>query len=130
MEPKQVTTTSGQCGLGSNGDEEVLPVFQSSGIGASLSDSLVSYPGHTWACHPTPSAEMQSVYYTALTVWTLKKSEKETKGFCSYEYFHIEFIVINVYRYIYIYICIYIYIYIYIGESLDKFPDFSYGHFY
>ena len=41
------TTTSGQCGPGSNGNEEVLCILQSSSItGASSTDCLESYPGH------------------------------------------------------------------------------------
>ena len=40
------TTTLGQSGLGSNCNERVLHICQSSRTGASPSDSLVSYPGH------------------------------------------------------------------------------------
>ena len=44
-----VATTIGQSGSGSNGNEEVLHIPQSSRTGASLSDCLVSYPGHLLA---------------------------------------------------------------------------------
>ena len=41
-------TIPGQCGPGSNGNEGVLCISQSSSITrASLSDRLVSYPGHS-----------------------------------------------------------------------------------
>ena len=57
----------GQSGPGSNGDEEVLHILQSSNINeASPSDCLMSYPGHSlvggWGSYP--SAEMQLVYST------------------------------------------------------------------
>ena len=40
--------TPGQSGPGSNGNEGILRIFQSSSINeASPSDCLVSYPGHT-----------------------------------------------------------------------------------
>ena len=56
-------TTPGQSGSGSNGSEGVFHIIQSSSItGASLSDCLVSYPGHSMG---DSSAEMQSVYSTA-----------------------------------------------------------------
>ena len=57
--------TSGQSGPGSNGNEEVLRIPQSSSITeASLSDCLMSYPGQSY-----PSAEMLSVYLTAQPTW-------------------------------------------------------------
>ena len=41
-------TTQGQSGPGSNGNESVLRISESSSIsGASLSDCLMSYPGHS-----------------------------------------------------------------------------------
>ena len=40
------TTTLGQSETGSNGNEEVLHISQSSRTGASTSDVLISYPGH------------------------------------------------------------------------------------
>ena len=44
-------TTPGQSGPGSNGNEEVLRILQSSRIiGASPLDSLVSYTGHLLVC--------------------------------------------------------------------------------
>ena len=49
------STTLGQSGLGSNGNEGVLHIPQSSIIsGASASDSLVSCPGHSFAGRVTP----------------------------------------------------------------------------
>ena len=41
------TSTSGQSGPGSNGNEEVLHFLQSSITGASPSNDLVSYSGHS-----------------------------------------------------------------------------------
>ena len=42
------TTTPGQSGTGSDGNEGVLHIRQSSSVtGTSLSDCLVSYPGHS-----------------------------------------------------------------------------------
>ena len=41
-----VTITSGQSGPGSNSNEGVLHIRQSSNNEVSLSDGLVSYPGH------------------------------------------------------------------------------------
>ena len=60
--------TLGQSGPGSDGNEGVLHIPQSSGItGASLSDCLMSYLGHSVGEILTPSAEMQSVYSTMQT---------------------------------------------------------------
>ena len=59
------TTTSGQSGPGSDGNERVLRISQSSSITeASPSDCLVSYAGHSLREHYS-SAEMQSVYLVA-----------------------------------------------------------------
>ena len=58
-------TTPGQSGPGSDGNEGVLFIPQSSSItGTSPSDCLVSYPGHTLGGSYL-SAEMHSVYSTA-----------------------------------------------------------------
>ena len=55
-------TTLGQSGPGSNGNEGVLHIPQSSSVtGASSSDCLMSYPGNDVR---ESSAEMQSVYST------------------------------------------------------------------
>ena len=43
------TTIPAQSGLGSNGNEDILYIPQSSRTGASASHSLLSYPGHTVA---------------------------------------------------------------------------------
>ena len=57
-------TALGQSGLGSDGNEGVLRIPQSSSITeASSSDCLVSYPGLSLG-ESYPSAEMQSVYST------------------------------------------------------------------
>ena len=54
-------TIPDQSGPGSNGNEEVLHIPQSSSItGTSPSDCLVSYLGHS----SYPSAEVQSVYFS------------------------------------------------------------------
>ena len=58
-------TTPGQSGPGSGGYEGVLHIPQNSSItGTTLSDYLVSYPGHSMegSC---PSAEMHLAYSTA-----------------------------------------------------------------
>ena len=55
-------TTLGQSGPGSDGNEEVLHIPQSSSITEnSASDCLVSYAGHSLE-ESYPSAEMQSMY--------------------------------------------------------------------
>ena len=60
------STTPGQSGHGSNGNEGVLCIPQSSSItGASPSDCFVSYLGHSLGEGFYPSAEKQSVYSTA-----------------------------------------------------------------
>ena len=62
--------TRGKSGPGSYGNEVVLHIPQSSSIiGASPSDYLVSYPGHSLEKESYPSAEMQSVYSTAPADW-------------------------------------------------------------
>ena len=56
------TTTPGQSGPGSNYNEGVLRIPQSSSVtGTSPSDCLVSYPGQSY-----PSVEIQSVFFTVL----------------------------------------------------------------
>ena len=55
-------TAPGQSGPGRDGNNGVLCILQSFGItGASLSDCLVSYLGHSLG-ESYPSAEMQLVY--------------------------------------------------------------------
>ena len=64
-------TTPGQSGPGSNKNEGVLHIPQSSSITrASPSDCLVSYPGHSLG-ESYPSAEMQTVYSTAPANWAM-----------------------------------------------------------
>ena len=58
------TTTPCQSGPESNGNEGVPRFPQSSKTGASPSDCLVSYPGHSLE-ESYPSTEMQLVYSTA-----------------------------------------------------------------
>ena len=60
-------TTPHQSGPGSDGNKGALNIPQSSSItGASPSDCLVSYPGHSVVVGGSyPSTEMQSVYPTA-----------------------------------------------------------------
>ena len=62
------TTTPGQSGSGSNGNEGVLQIPQSFRIGTS-SDGLVSYPGHTLAEGFYLSEEMESVYSKIPADW-------------------------------------------------------------
>ena len=72
-------TTSGQSGPGSNGNKGVLCIPQSSSItGASTSDFLVSYLGHSLG-ELYPFAEMQSVYSTAPANEARKKRKKKVK---------------------------------------------------
>ena len=62
-------TTPSQSWPGSNGNEGVLCIPQSSSItGTSPSDCLVSYTGHSLV-GSYPSAEKQSVYSTAPANW-------------------------------------------------------------
>ena len=64
-------TTPGQSGPGSNGNEVVLCIPQSSSIiVASSSDGLVLYPGHSLG-ESYPSAEIQSVYSAAPADWVI-----------------------------------------------------------
>ena len=57
--------TPGQSGPGSDCTKGVLRIPKSSNIsGASSSDCLVSYPGHSLG-KSYPSAEIQSAYYIA-----------------------------------------------------------------
>ena len=64
------TFTPSPSGPGSNSYEEVLPILQSSKTGASLSDSLVSFPEHSLEVSYI-SAEMQSTYSTAPVDWAI-----------------------------------------------------------
>ena len=70
------TTTPGQSGPESNGNEGVLHFLQISKDGSSPSDCLMSYPRHLLG-ESYPSAEMQSVYSTghqvdwAVLIWWL-----------------------------------------------------------
>ena len=60
----------GQSGPWSNGNEEVLLIPQSPSItGTSPSDCLVSYLGHLLGSGSYPSAEVQSMYFTAPADW-------------------------------------------------------------
>ena len=64
------TTISGQSGPGSNGNEGVLHIPQTSSIiGTSPSGRLVSHPGLSWGGGSYHSAEVQSVYSTAPADW-------------------------------------------------------------
>ena len=66
-------TIPGQSGPGSNGNEGVLRIPESSSIsGTSPSDCLVSYLGHSLRGGSYPSAEKQSVYSTAPDDWAMK----------------------------------------------------------
>ena len=61
-------TTLVQSGPGSNGNEGVLCIPQSSKTGDSLSDGSMSYAAHSMN-ESYPSAAMQSLYYTAPADW-------------------------------------------------------------
>ena len=65
--------TPGQRGPGSNDNEGVLCIPQSSSItGTSSLDCLVSYPGHSLGVS-NPSAEGQLVYSTAPSDWAIHR---------------------------------------------------------
>ena len=64
-------TTRGQSEPGSNDNEGVLHILQSSRTEPSLSDCLMSYPGYSLEGVSYPSAEMQSVYSTAPADWAV-----------------------------------------------------------
>ena len=67
-------STPGQSGPGSDGNEGVLCIPQSSSItGASLSDCVMSLPACSLG-ESYPSAEMQSEYSTAPADWANKVS--------------------------------------------------------
>ena len=70
-------TTADQRRPGSDGNEGVLHIPQSSNIsGASPSDCLLSYSGHSLE-ESYPSAEMQSVYSTAPADWAREEKKKD-----------------------------------------------------
>ena len=65
-------TTPGQSGPGSDDNEEVLHIPRSSSItGASSSECLVSYSGHSFFWGGYPSAEVQLVYFAAPADWLI-----------------------------------------------------------
>ena len=61
--------TPGQSEPGSNGDEGILYISQSSLIDASLSDGLLSSTGHSLGEGFHPFADMQSVYSAVPVDW-------------------------------------------------------------
>ena len=61
-------TTLSMSEPGSNGNKEVLHIFQSSRTGAPLSNRLVSYAGHSLA-KSYPATEMQSVFSPVSVDW-------------------------------------------------------------
>ena len=65
-------TIPGQSEPGSNGNEGMFCILQSSSItGTSPLDCLVSYPEHPLWGGSHPSAEVQSVYSTAPADWAI-----------------------------------------------------------
>ena len=67
--PISGTTIPSHSGPGSDGNEEVICILQSSSItGTSSSDCLVSYPGHSLR-ESYPEAEMLLVYSTVPADW-------------------------------------------------------------
>ena len=65
-------TIPSQSGPGSDDNEEILCISQSSNMtGTSPSDCLVSYPGHSLR-ESYPSAEMKSVYSIAPANWATR----------------------------------------------------------
>ena len=69
-------TIPGQSETGSNSNEKVLRIPQSSSISwTSQSDCLVSYPGHLLGGESYPSTEKQSVYSTSSADWAIFPTE-------------------------------------------------------
>ena len=78
IRPLSGATTPGQSGPGSDGNEGVLCIPQSSSIIGTLpSDCLVSYPGHSLVGGAYPSEEKQSVYSIALVDWATQQMKIE-----------------------------------------------------
>ena len=76
--PLSGATTSGQSGPESDGNKGVLRIHHSSSIpGTSPSDYLMSYLGHLFGLGSYPSAEVQSMYSTALADWANRERERE-----------------------------------------------------
>ena len=72
-------TTLGQSEPGSDGNEGVLRIPQSSSTaGNSPPDCLVSLPGHSLEGVLPHSAEVQSVYSTAPADWTIHRNKCQT----------------------------------------------------
>ena len=106
-------TTKGQCGPGSNSNEGVLLIPQSSSItGTSSSDSLGSYPG--------PSAEMQSVYSTA-PANRLKGSKWASNTLVKMILCHILLIAEELVKYAQTPLFLYIYVPSFVSLSLSSF---------
>ena len=75
-------TTLGQSGPGSNGNERVICIPQSSSItGASPSDCFVSYPEHLLR-ESYPSAELQLVYSIAPADWARVVERQKANSRC------------------------------------------------
>ena len=67
--PLSGATTPGQSGPGTDGNEGVLYIPQSSSITGTSPSDLASYPGHSLGEGSYPSAEKKSVYSTAPANW-------------------------------------------------------------
>ena len=83
------TTTSGQSGPGSNGNEGVLYIPQRTKTEPSPSDRLVLHPGHSLKGVLSTSAEMQLVHSTAPANWVFwlreykwKREREKKKSWC------------------------------------------------
>ena len=76
-DPNRCHTTPGQSEPEGNGYEGVFHLLQSSRAGTSLSDGLVSYPGHIIEGGSYPFAEMKSMYSIAPADWASKMTLKE-----------------------------------------------------
>ena len=68
-------TTPSQSEAGSNGNEEVLHIPQSSRDEALLSDGLIPYPGHLFGSGAYPFAEKQSMYSKFPADWAVYNRE-------------------------------------------------------
>ena len=97
------TTNPNQRGPGSDGNEGILRIPQSSSItGTSPLNCLVPYQGHSLGEGSYSSAEMQSVYSASQANWAIEVDRLESKAILVHTHTHT-----HTHTHIYIYIYIY-----------------------
>ena len=96
MRPLTGTNTLGQSGPGSNSNEEVLHISQSSKTEVSQSDSLVSYQKNTHWGKSYVFEEMQSAYSTTTANWFAKRIIR-IKNIYTYTYIHMYLLYWNIF---------------------------------